>query len=701
MNQLAALDHDRKHILDDAFVLGERPLREGANLDQTARFRDQQWPLTPAVLQQHVEAMVLDFRIFPARYELAAKEFCYALLSGELPPGERRLSVSTIRGTFFGIAAFFRWLDDRAWLDDCDARSGRRRRTLAELTAKDLADYHRHLRATYPGRAARARHRSAVRYLYRYRQCLHTDRLLLDPRGVVDEWDEGGAGYSPENATDRIPEAVHGPLLAWALRFVDDFAPDIIAADKRWRELRQRRPARRRRQAPADLRAMLDEHLRTGRPLPGRDGKVNKYFLAHTLSCSRQTLDRHQNQIDAAAAVVGISDHTSFDIAITGRLDEHPWINEIVTEHRADNGLAVLARMLYAACYITIAFLSGMRDSEVKHLRRGCLRVERDSDGRPYRWKLDGLAFKGEKDPRGVAATWVIGEPAARAVSVLERLQPNDVDLLFTTLNHGPGSKATAPNTVLGVGTTIEQLNAFVVWVNDRCRELGRNDVIPPVNGRPWRLTSRQFRRTLAWFIARRPGGSIAGAIAYRHHAVQLFEGYAGTSDSGFRAEVEAEQALVRGENLLAMIDQHQHTALSGPAKEEAEHRLDQFGNRATYAGSVVTDAQRLKRIMRRHDPAVYPGAFVTCVFDPDKALCLRQGTLRDTEPVLANCRPLDCHNVALSPDNLDTWRGELANLDNYLARASVIPPLLAHRLQDRRREIANFIERHSETEQP
>ena len=71
MNQLAALDHDSKHILDDAFVLGKRPLREGANLDQTARFRDQQWPLTPAVLQQHVEAMVLDFRIFPARYAVS------------------------------------------------------------------------------------------------------------------------------------------------------------------------------------------------------------------------------------------------------------------------------------------------------------------------------------------------------------------------------------------------------------------------------------------------------------------------------------------------------------------------------------------------------------------------------------------------------------------------------------------------------
>ena len=46
-------------------------------------------------------------------------------------------------------------------------------------------------------------------------------------------------------------------------------------------------------------------------------------------------------------------------------------------------------------------------------------------------------------------------------------------------------------------------------------------------NKLPWRLKSSQFRRTLAWFIARRPGGSIAGAIQYRHLSIQMFEGYA------------------------------------------------------------------------------------------------------------------------------------------------------------------------------
>jgi hypothetical protein len=51
----------------------------------------------------------------------------------------------------------------------------------------------------------------------------------------------------------------------------------------------------------------------------------------------------------------------------------------------------------------------------------------------------------------------------------------------------------------------------------------------------------------------------IAGAIQYRHQRVQMFEGYAGTSRPGFRAEVEAEQALERGERLLAMIEGHEH----------------------------------------------------------------------------------------------------------------------------------------------
>ncbi|MET8776858.1 hypothetical protein ABZV58_17795 [Nocardia sp. NPDC004654] len=113
-------------------------------------------------------------------------------------------------------------------------------------------------------------------------------------------------------------------------------------------------------------------------------------------------------------------------------------------------------------------------------------------------------------------------------------------------------------------------MNRFVRWV-DNCRTTHhRTDTIPDIDGSPFRLKTSQFRRTLAWFIARRPGGAIAGAVAFRHHAIQMFEGYAGTSDSGIRAEVESEQALARGEQLVELADTYEHTDTLGPAGAEA-----------------------------------------------------------------------------------------------------------------------------------
>lgn len=173
-----------------------------------------------------------------------------------------------------------------------------------------------------------------------------------------------------------------------------------------------------------------------------------------------------------------------------------------------------------------------------------------------------------------------MGHPAARAVEVLEQLHPPDEPLLFAHLPHASGN-STRTNQVQTTKCTNKQLLDFVAWINTYCAEHGRPDGVPLVNGRPWPLSSRQFRRTLAWFIARRPGGSIAGAIQYRHLSVQMFEGYAGTSDSGFRAEVESEQALARGEHLLAMIDAHEHTQLAGPAASEAARWLNLFGDHA------------------------------------------------------------------------------------------------------------------------
>jgi hypothetical protein len=97
----AAIPAVAAHPLDDVFVFHDRPLREQVSLTDTARFRDQVWPLAPVTLQRQERGLVLNFTTVPARYRLAAKLVCYTLLSGTLPPGENtRPSVTSILGVF-------------------------------------------------------------------------------------------------------------------------------------------------------------------------------------------------------------------------------------------------------------------------------------------------------------------------------------------------------------------------------------------------------------------------------------------------------------------------------------------------------------------------------------------------------------------------------------------------------------------------
>ncbi len=173
-----------------------------------------------------------------------------------------------------------------------------------------------------------------------------------------------------------------------------------------------------------------------------------------------------------------------------------------------------------------------------------------------------------------------------------------------------------------------------------------------------------------------------------------MFEGYAGTTESGFRAEVESEQALARGEQLMEMVDNHQHLQLAGPAADEAARRLEGLGGDARYQGSVIVDPVRLRRLMRRHDRGIYPGKYVTCVHDPTKALCerARHGGSEGL-PDNGGCQPLACRNVALPVANIDALRHEYRTADARLAGPPPLPPLLTHRLSARRDEIAVFLD--------
>jgi hypothetical protein len=109
----------------------------------------------------------------------------------------------------------------------------------------------------------------------------------------------------------------------------------------------------------------------------------------------------------------------------------------------------------------------------------------------------------------------------------------------------------------------------------------------------------------------------------------------------------------------------------------------------------VVTDRRRLLRIMRREDPNIYLGHFVTCVYHPEKALCRRQLTADGVQamPDLSSCQPLHCRNVALTADNLEALTLQLDKLDTHLANADLLAPYVAHRLAEQRRDLADLVD--------
>ena len=269
---------------DDPLVFHARRLRAGWPLEQTSRFSDDVWDLAPAMLKKHERRFILDFTLIPASHRQVAKELCYAMLSGTVPPGEQRPAVLTVRTAFTEFTRFLRWADGRA-------------SRLGALAGTDLEDYQRHLISTLPAAGARQGARAGTRKFWLWRTALPSSGLRFDPRHI-DGWGEPAA-RAGENATARIPEDVLGPLFVWAMRFIDEFSADILAADRWWRTPP---PATAGPHAYGQLRglltAWLDAHITAGQPLPGWRGQPSITAIAAALGRNRICLARYRHLID-------------------------------------------------------------------------------------------------------------------------------------------------------------------------------------------------------------------------------------------------------------------------------------------------------------------------------------------------------------------------------------------------------------------
>lgn len=661
-------------------VLAAAPLKPGFDRAQMSRYADASWDLGPAVFRENTRRCHVT-----AHFETVAdagicdtlRALLYARLNVDLPGHRLKLPPASLRQAFNRVRRFLEFVH-------------------AELGAVDLARVDQALLDSYVRHLRTDRNRSAVIIsqllepafdLYTYRQYMPEGGLTFEPWAGRSAGTVAGARQTRENRTPRIPEPVIVPLLAWSLRYIKDFAPDILAARTEIDRLEAHRasliladtatPRREQRaRQRARIAAFIEKRRLDGRGIPiwttAHNGatRADPTTGAVTPPINTQLLHLHagidavadpamhlqlaggaSDLIEAAVAELGV-EVGGMDMPIS--LDPQsgtPW------RPRFDiKTLAHEERMLQAAAYIVCAYLTGMRDCEVQAMRRGCLTTARSEDGLILRHRISSTAFKA-RPARGAPEQWVTIAPVAEAISVLERLAERaaaarGIDTLWPVLSLRPDTKSHISAEI------VRQLNAFRDHLNALFGSPGTPVVPLGPHGVQWRITTRQFRRTIAWHIANRPFGTIAGMIQYKHASVAAFEGYAGSSVSGFRAEVEQQRLFGQINDILVYFDDRSAGAQpSGPAGPRIARSLDAAADSLGPLPAMIADRDRLRTLLASLARTLHVGALADCFFDPATALCLKHaGTPEATAPLTAICQPTRCPNACITQRHKPVW---------------------------------------------
>ena len=683
--------HAQAPAFDDRPVLASAPLKPGYAREDLSCVGDPSWDLGPAVFRENARRchVTVHFDVLEhADVQAAMRAYLYARLNVDLPGYRPKLPPASIRQAFNRARRFFAFA--RLALGRLDLN----------CVDQALADAYAHHLRDDPARrpVIVGQLLQVVTDLYHLRDHLPGGGLGFEPWAGRTAARVAGYRHVRENRTPRFPEEVIAALLAWSLRYVTVFADDILAARRELDRLEARRDrlaaadsglpdADRRQRRRTRLKAYFHRLRREGRGAPiwgtAHNGKlrvdpksgtvtppINAHLLHLHAGIDVQTepgahfmlTGGEARLIDAMATELGV-EVGGMDTAISIDPDSgRPW------RARFDaKTLAHEERMLQAAAYIVCAYLTGMRDCEVQAMRRGCVSIARSEDGLIERHRIRSTIYK-RRAAVGEAASWVTIEPVADAITVLERLSAGPArasgsDTLWPVLRSSAVAKTHLSSEV------VRQLNTFRDHLNTA---FGSPDmpIIPPgPDGKPWRITTRQFRRTIAWHIANRPFGTIAGMIQYKHASVAAFEGYAGTSASGFRAEVEAQRRLGQLDDLLDYFDRRQGGAsLGGPAGPRIARTLDDAADRQGPLPAMIADRSRLRVMLASVARTFHVGPLADCFFDPATALCLKRVTTPDpAQPLTALCEPTRCPNACITARHRPAWERAAADARAHL----------------------------------
>jgi hypothetical protein len=330
-----------------------------------------------------------------------------------------------------------------------------------------------------------------------------------------------------------------------------------------------------------------------------------------------------------------------------------------------------------------------MRPQEVQSLRSGCCPDPEPvgAEGRPGRHLIRSRHYKNVTDEDGhhISAgverevPWVAIAPVVRAIRVLERIVPAG-ELLFSAAHHD-FKGAHHHLGALKNGTLNRRIASFVAWANSEADafNLAGQSIPEDPHGQ---LGMARFRRTLAWHVARRPGGLIALAIQYGHMRSVLdartSTGYGARGRRGIHGVLDVETALAAADTAARLRDRMAAgEKIFGPAARRA---VSAATNAPRFAGRIVpsTFARKAASYLARDGIVLFdnPDALLICAFKRETALC--EPEPHATSPNVLGCRA-GCANMARTDTHGRQLRERAEKIDQL---AEHVPQPVGKRLR-------------------
>lgn len=374
-----------------------------------------------------------------------------------------------------------------------------------------------------------------------------------------------------------------------------------------------------------------------------------------------------------------------------------------VNEHLAQLGLSAWQAIkpelnrLHAACYIVIAGLSGMRDSEMASLETSSYYEREGWDGAVYGW-IKGHTYKLEEDPRPVE--WMVPPVVKNAVDMITQvtaplrykleqqiaalevklrdvsyLNPTDRQRDEETLHemkqkrhalflNGPLWQGRIG--ILDSNTIRTRLKNFARHINLKVQADDLAQVLDKTEirvGEVWPLAPHQFRRTFARYVAR----CILGDVRYlrthfKHWSLDMTLGYSWGDedclDTTLIEEILAERQNLQDDIVWGWIDitTNQHLAASGG------HNIEKV--RRSSLAMVATNPKMVARQLSQ-------GYFLRGLGHSwcTEKECQGKGIYSVTE-----CR--DCENRVIDESHTTVWYGILNQQIELMMREDCGDPI-------------------------